>query len=65
MIDEVRKLLDDHVIWLKDKTSLRDLKDVVEITALRSYGRHARAVEPASGSRRGPGCMTKTLIGYM
>jgi hypothetical protein len=32
MIDEIQKLLDDYVAWLKDKTKLRQLKDVVEIT---------------------------------
>ncbi len=32
MIDEIQKLLDDYVTWLKDKTKLRQLKDVVEIT---------------------------------
>ncbi|MCL4478391.1 MAG: DUF1829 domain-containing protein [Deltaproteobacteria bacterium] len=32
MIDEIQKLLDDYVNWLKDKTKLRQLKDIVEIT---------------------------------
>lgn len=32
MIDEIRKLLDDYAAWLRDRTFLRDLKDVVEIT---------------------------------
>jgi hypothetical protein len=30
--NEVRKLLDDYVAWLKDKTSLRQIGDWVEIT---------------------------------
>ena len=32
MIDEVQKLLDQYVAWLKDKTALRQIKDYVEIT---------------------------------
>lgn len=32
MIEETRKLLDDYLAWLKDKTSLRQIKDWVEIT---------------------------------
>ena len=33
MIDEIQKLLDRYLIWLKDKTALRQVKDWVEITA--------------------------------
>jgi hypothetical protein len=32
MIDEVRRLLDQYSAWLRDKTSLRQVKDWVEIT---------------------------------
>lgn len=32
MIDEVRTLLDSYIAWLKDKTSLRQVEDWVEIT---------------------------------
>jgi len=32
MIDEVRKLLDEYLAWLRDKTSLRQVQDCVEIT---------------------------------
>jgi len=32
MIDEVQRLLDQYLAWLKDKTSLRQVKDYVEIT---------------------------------
>ncbi|MDI6788672.1 MAG: DUF1829 domain-containing protein [Planctomycetota bacterium] len=32
MIEEVQKLLDNYLLWLKDKTKLRQLKDWVEIT---------------------------------
>lgn len=32
MIDEIQKLLDQYLAWLKDKTSLRQVKDWVEIT---------------------------------
>lgn len=32
MIDEVQRLLDQYVAWLRDKTSLRQVKDCVEIT---------------------------------
>jgi Domain of unknown function DUF1829/Domain of unknown function DUF1828 len=32
MIDEVQRLLDQYVAWLKDKTVLRSLRDWVEIT---------------------------------
>lgn len=32
MINEIQKLLDDYVAWLKDKTSLRQIEDWVEIT---------------------------------
>ncbi len=32
MIDEIQKLLNDYILWLKDQTKLRQLKDVVEIT---------------------------------
>ena len=32
MIDEVQKLLDQYIAWLKDKTALRQIKDYVEIT---------------------------------
>ncbi len=32
MIDEIQRLLDDYLAWLKDKTSLRQLDDWVEIT---------------------------------
>lgn len=32
MIDEIQKLLDEYLAWLKDKTVLRQVKDWVEIT---------------------------------
>ena len=32
MIQDIQKLLDDYVAWLRDKTSLRQLEDWVEIT---------------------------------
>ncbi len=32
MIDEIQKLLDAYMIWLKDKTVMRQVKDWVEIT---------------------------------
>jgi Domain of unknown function DUF1829/Domain of unknown function DUF1828 len=32
VIDEVQKLLDQYVTWLKDKTALRQIQDYVEIT---------------------------------
>jgi len=32
MIDEVQKLLDQYLAWLKDKTALRQVKDWIEIT---------------------------------
>jgi hypothetical protein len=32
MIEEIRKLLDQYSAWLKDKTTLRQIKDWVEIT---------------------------------
>jgi len=32
MIDEVRDLLDKYLLWLKDKTVLRQIQDWVEIT---------------------------------
>jgi hypothetical protein len=32
MIEEIQKLLDEYVAWLKDKTSLRQIDDWVEIT---------------------------------
>ncbi len=32
MIDEVQRLLDQYVAWLKDKTTLRQVQDWVEIT---------------------------------
>ncbi len=32
MIDEVQKLLDQYWLWLKDKTTLREIKDWIEIT---------------------------------
>ena len=32
MIDEVQKLLDQYIAWLKDKTALRQIQDYVEIT---------------------------------
>jgi len=32
MIDEVQRLLDQYQAWLKDKTSLRQVRDCVEIT---------------------------------
>jgi len=32
MIDEIKKLLDDYLLWLKDKTSLRQTGEWIEIT---------------------------------
>ena len=32
MIQDIQKLLDDYVAWLRDKTSLRQVADWVEIT---------------------------------
>lgn len=32
MIDEIRKLLDDYLAWLRDKTALREVDEWVEIT---------------------------------
>jgi len=32
MIDEVQQLLDQYLTWLRDKTSLREMKECVEIT---------------------------------
>ncbi|MBM3303442.1 MAG: DUF1828 domain-containing protein, partial [Deltaproteobacteria bacterium] len=32
MIEEIQKLLDDYLAWLKDKTALRQVKDWIEIT---------------------------------
>ncbi len=32
MIEEIRDLIDDYLLWLKDKTILRQVKDWVEIT---------------------------------
>ncbi len=32
MIDEIQKLLDQYAAWLRDKTSLRQIKDWIEIT---------------------------------
>jgi hypothetical protein len=32
MIDEIQKLLDQYLAWLKDKTILRQIKDWIEIT---------------------------------
>ena len=32
MIDEIQKLLDQYLAWLKDKTTLRQVKDWIEIT---------------------------------
>jgi len=32
MIDDVRNLLEKYLVWLKDKTTLRQIKDWVEIT---------------------------------
>ncbi|MHB8881719.1 MAG: DUF1829 domain-containing protein [Thermodesulfovibrionales bacterium] len=32
MIDEIQKLLDQYSAWLRDKTSLRQIKDWIEIT---------------------------------
>jgi len=32
MIEEIQKLLDDYLAWLKDKTSLRQINEWVEIT---------------------------------
>ena len=32
MIQDIQKLLDDYVVWLRDKTSLREVADWVEIT---------------------------------
>jgi hypothetical protein len=32
MIDEIQKLLDDYIIWLKDKTLIRQVNNWIEIT---------------------------------
>src|SRR3990172_5232136 len=32
MMDEIQRLLDQYIAWLKDKTILRQVKDWVEIT---------------------------------
>lgn len=32
MIDEIQKLLDQYLAWLRDKTALRQMKDWIEIT---------------------------------
>ncbi|GAB6273607.1 MAG: DUF1829 domain-containing protein [Peptococcaceae bacterium] len=32
MIDEIQKLIDQYLAWLKDKTTLRQVKDWIEIT---------------------------------
>ncbi len=32
MIDEIKKLLDQYLVWLRDKTALRQVKDWIEIT---------------------------------
>ncbi len=32
MIDEIQRLLDQYLLWLRDKTALRQIKDWVEIT---------------------------------
>lgn len=32
MIDEIQTLLDQYMVWLKDKTALRQVKDWIEIT---------------------------------
>ena len=32
MIDEIKKLMDEYIVWLRDKTKLRQLNDWVEIT---------------------------------
>jgi hypothetical protein len=32
MIDEIQKLLDQYLVWLRDKTALRQVKDWIEIT---------------------------------
>ena len=32
MIDEIQKLLDQYLAWLRDKTTLRQVKDWIEIT---------------------------------
>jgi len=32
MIEEIQKLIDDYVAWLRDKTTLREVNDWVEIT---------------------------------
>ena len=32
MIEEIRNLIDNYLVWLKDKTVLRQVKDFVEIT---------------------------------
>lgn len=32
MIDEIQKLLDQYIAWLRDKTALRQVKDWIEIT---------------------------------
>ncbi|MCJ7484049.1 MAG: DUF1829 domain-containing protein [Thermodesulfovibrionales bacterium] len=33
MIDEIQKLLDRYIVWLKDKTTLREIDGLVEITS--------------------------------
>ena len=32
MIEEIQKHIDDYVRWLRDKTTLREIKEWVEIT---------------------------------
>jgi hypothetical protein len=32
MIDEIQKLLDQYLAWLRDKTALRQVKNWIEIT---------------------------------
>lgn len=32
MIQDIQKLIDDYVVWLRDKTSLRQIENWVEIT---------------------------------
>ena len=32
MIDEIQNLLDKYLLWLKDKTTLRQVQDWIEIT---------------------------------
>ncbi len=36
MIEEIRSLIDNYLVWLKDKTVLRQVKDWVEIYNSRS-----------------------------